>query len=116
MQKRFPRSDLHSHANELKQQKALKSLFVRMTNSDTWEEAAVKYPNHATQEQLQRFIGIDIKKTTPKSFSDFCQRAINTCTATSDSDQQSLSIVVKGVKAFVVFSEHLKFTGIIIKR
>ena len=56
-------SELQSEANNLKQQLALKKAFVKLTNVESWEEAQEKFPHFATQEQLGRFIHIDLKKT-----------------------------------------------------
>ena len=68
-------SELQTEANKLKQQMALKSAFVKLTNSETWERAQEMFPHFATEEQLTRFLNIDLKKSIPKTFSDFCHRA-----------------------------------------
>ncbi len=68
-------SELQTEANQLKQQMALKSAFVKLTNSETWERAQEMFPHFATEEQLTRFLNSDLKKSIPKTFSDFCHRA-----------------------------------------
>ena len=54
---------------------ALKTAFVKLTNSDTWERAAETFPNYATETKLKRFLGCDLKKGIPKLFQDFCHQA-----------------------------------------
>ena len=48
---------------------ALKTTFVKLTNSDTWERAGETFPTHATQMKLSRVL---LKKGIPKPLQDFC--------------------------------------------
>lgn len=67
--------DLKTEAAEIKQMAALKTAFMRLTNTETWEQAEEKYPLFANDSQLQKFIRIDLNKAVPQSFTDFCTRA-----------------------------------------
>lgn len=55
--------------------RALKTAFLRLTNTETWEEAMEEYPSFATEEHLRKFIRIDLHKSIPQPFADFCTRA-----------------------------------------
>lgn len=55
--------------------RALKTAFLRLTNTESWEEAVDKYPQFASEEQLRKYIRMDLNKTIPRSFADFCTRA-----------------------------------------
>lgn len=104
-------SELQSEANNLKQQLALKKAFVKLTNVESWEEAQEKFPHFATQEQLGRFIHIDLKK---KSFTDFCHRA-----KTSGSQSvvsSSSTVVIGGSRASVVVSMITEVNGSLIRQ
>lgn len=46
--------------------------FVRLTNTETWDEAQEKY---ASNLQLQKFLKVDLNKSSPQSLIDFCTRA-----------------------------------------
>ena len=59
---------------ELKQMKALRTTFTRLTNTDSWEAAQELYPQFADDEQLRRYVHVDLKKAIPQSFADLCQR------------------------------------------
>ncbi len=47
------------------------SAFAKLTNIESWDQAVDKFPAFATDDQLNRFLGIDIRKTIPKAF---CQQ------------------------------------------
>ena len=68
-------SDLKIEAADLKQVRALKTAFLRLTNTETWEEACEKFPQFASKGQLQKFIRMDLNKSIPQPFADFCTRA-----------------------------------------
>jgi hypothetical protein len=67
--------DLKKVANELKNLNGLKAAFVKLTNSDSWEMAQETHPSFATEIQLKRFLGSNLKICVPKAFEDFCKRA-----------------------------------------
>ena len=67
--------ELKKEASNLKQIAALKKSFVKLTNSGSWEDAATKFPLHACEHELKKFIALDPSKGTPKCFVDFCKRA-----------------------------------------
>lgn len=100
-------------ATELKQLQSLKNAFVRLTNTDTWEEATTNFPNFATEEQLKKFLSIDVKKKIPQNFVDFCTRAKNTGTSTSASEHSG--IAYKTCTAHVVESKTTEVNGQMIK-
>lgn len=54
---------------------ALKAGFVKLTNSDTWENAMEKFPLYATEAKLSRFLECNMKKGIPMPFHDFCHQA-----------------------------------------
>ena len=68
-------TDLKVQAAKIKQMTALRAAFVRLTNKETWEEAQEKYPMYATDVQLQKFLKVDLNKSIPLTFTDFCTRA-----------------------------------------
>ena len=68
-------ADLKMKAGEIKQMNALQAAFLRLTNTETWEEAQEKYPLFASDAQLRKFLKVDLNKSVPQSFIDFCTRA-----------------------------------------
>ena len=78
---------------QLKQKAALKTAFAKLTNVESWDQAVDKFPAFATDDQLNRFLGIDIRKTIPKAFVSFCQRAKS---YSADDASPAASIVVNG--------------------
>ena len=90
---------------------------MRLTNTDSWDDAK-KFPLFATDEQLLKFINLDLKKAIPKSFSDFYLRAKNSATSqlqsTSDAFTTSFNTVkeefteISGTK---IKNEDPSFTG-----
>ena len=79
-------SDLKLEATDLKQMRALKTAFLRLTNTDTWEDAVQKYPQFASEEQLRKFLRMDLNKSIPQPLADFCTRA-----KLSETDSESSS-------------------------
>lgn len=102
-------SELKVQAAELKQMKALRTAFVRLTNVESWEEAQELYPQFATDDQLHRYIHVDLEKAVPQSFTDFCQRA-KTSNAENAVVDDSLIIRYGTVSAVII--ESSKFTEI----
>ncbi len=107
-------TQLQSDASRLKQKSALKKVFILLTNVESWEEAAEKFPAFATHEQLDRFRDVDIRKTIPKTFTDFCQRAKNSSDTLSSSTGSAM-IVIKGASAIVVVSPLVNVTGSLLR-
>ena len=70
-------AELKSESSKIKQLQSLRIAFVRLTNAKSWEDAKTSFPMYATDEQLLKFIHLDMKKCIPKSLSDFCLRVKN---------------------------------------
>lgn len=72
-------SELQVEANKIKQQSALKTAFVKLTNVESLEEARKKFPHFATEQQLEQYIHIDLKNSIPKPFptSAIMQRVVH---------------------------------------
>ena len=62
-------------ATEVKQMIAVKTAFLPLTNTKTWEEAEEKYPTFSCESQLHNFIRPDLSKSIPWCFTNFCTRA-----------------------------------------
>ena len=90
-------SELQREANRIKQKIALKAAFTTLTNVDSWDEAMDKFPHFTTDEHLDRFMNVDIRKNIPKTFADFCQRAKN---CTSGNLQSNTTRLWKSTGAF----------------
>ena len=74
-------SELKARSAELKNVKALKAAFVKLTNTNSWEEAQESFLLFATENNLHRYIHIDLRKCTPpKKF----QHAKATTSATNE--------------------------------
>ena len=101
-------------ATELKQMQALKKAFTRLTNTDSWEEAVTNFPAFATEEQLRKFLSIDVKKKIPQNFVDFCTRAKNTGASTSVNEPDG-GIAYKSCTAYVVESKVTEVNGQMLK-
>ena len=74
-QKEISLNELKELAAAKKSLYTLKTMFVKLTNSDSWEKATETFPDYATEIKLRRFLGCDLKKGTPKPFQDFCHQA-----------------------------------------
>ena len=68
-------AEMKTAAVEVKQLAAIKMAFLRLTNTETWEQAEERYPLFTSEVQLHRFIHVDLNKLIPQSFTDFCKRA-----------------------------------------
>ena len=109
----FSLNDMQREATKLKQQLALKLAFVKLTNVQSWEEAQEEFPHFATEEQLSRFMQVDVKKNIPKSFTDFCHRARN---STEQNCPSGSSFAVEGSVANVVVSQAAEISGSMIRQ
>ena len=83
IQKEASLNDIKVLSKRAKQIGALKMLFARLTNTDTWAGAQQRYPSQATVLQLEHFVESDLKKGVPKAFQDFCQRVVSTTSTSS---------------------------------
>lgn len=64
----------------------LRQKFVHLTNSKSWKEAETRFPIHTKQEKLEQFLTLNIKKSTPQSFSLFCAEAVSCKERDTDTD------------------------------
>lgn len=94
-------ADLKIKAGEIKQLNALRVAFLRLTNTETWEEAQANYPLFATDTQLLK---VDLSKTIPQSLTDFCTRAK---LSEVQSEAPSGSVVKLGTSIGYVLSANL---------
>ena len=92
IEKNLSLHELKEQSQKMKSMHALKVAFARLTNSDSWEKAAEKFPLFGSDEQLARFVGCDLKKSIPRSFHDFCQRAMLNSKSTSHPQVRSKNI------------------------
>ena len=77
VQKEIPLNSIKDLSKRAKQITTLKTLFARLTNTESWEGAQQRFPNHATIEKLERFVECDLKSSVPKALQDFCQRVVS---------------------------------------
>lgn len=99
----------------------LKEKFVHLTHSKSWRDAEAKFPMHTKHSKLEEFLSLNVKKSTPQAFSQFCAEAvrstqsdlyndiectakiseINKCTFVEVADINSLdpSVVTSGIKS-----------------
>ena len=61
-------SELKEHSTMLKSMTTLKTAFVKITNSESWDKAVESFPNYASEINLKRFLGCDLKKTIQNYF------------------------------------------------
>ena len=69
--KQISLAELKAESSNIKQLHNLCVVFVRLTNTNSWEDAGNKFPEFASDEQLLKFIHLDLKKSIPKSFPIF---------------------------------------------
>ena len=106
-------TELQTAATHLKQKAALKTAFAKLTNVESWDQAVDKFPAFATDDQLNRFLGIDIRKTIPKAFVSFCQRAKSYL---ADDASPASSIIVNGASVNVLVTEISVISGNMIRK
>ncbi len=109
-------AELKTESSNIKQLHNLRVVFVCLTNADscTWEDATNKFPEFASDEQLLKFIHLDLKKAIPKSFSDFCLRAKNSAD-TPQLQSSAFSTSFNAVSAHVVQAKFTEISGTKIK-
>ncbi len=106
-------TELQTAATQLKQKAALKTAFAKLTNVESWDQAVDKFPAFATDDQLNQFLGIDIRKTIPKAFVSFCQRAKS---YSADDASPASSIVVNCASVNVLVTEISVISGKMIRK
>lgn len=107
-------SELQVEANKIKQQSALKVAFVKLTNVQSWEEAQEKFPHFATEHQLERFVHIDLKKSIPKTFANFCHRAKSS--GSQSLAPSSASVKLRESTESVLVSTTTELNGMLIRQ
>ncbi len=107
-------AELKTESSNIKQLHSLRVAFIRLTNADSWEDAKVKFPDFATDEQLLKFIHLDLKKAIPKSFSDFCLRAKNSAD-TPRFQSSAFTTSFNAVSAHVLQAKFTEISGTKIK-
>ena len=108
-------SELKSEAAHIKQLGSLRAAFLRLTNTESWSEAQEKFPHFATESQLRKFSHLDLKKSIPTSFTDFCTRA-KASETTSEIPPESVVYSFESVKANIVESNISTITGHLLKK
>jgi hypothetical protein len=75
--------DIKTLAGNLKTMNGLKTAFLKLTNIESWAVAQETCQGFASEAQLGRFFGCNLRNGVPKSFQEFCQRAKASGTAES---------------------------------
>ena len=110
-------SELKKEANSLKQLAALKKNFVKLTNSNNWEDAVARYPQFACESEMKKFIALDLSKGIPKSFLDFCKRAKSTAdtgVTSSDSSVDHTFVQYGNIVGYALKHNPLELSGLVI--
>ena len=92
LQKEITLAQLKERAAELKQKKAIRIAFVRLTSSLSWETAQDHFPDYVAE--LDSFLCFDFKKQIPKLFQDFCHRAVLSKESTSTASDTSTTVLL----------------------
>ena len=80
----------------------IEKAFCRCTNTTTWLIAQDRFPNHASEDLLQKFLQLDFSKSVPEAFMALCQSAlINEVATTSSVDTFNFN----GCKAYIVIDD-----------
>ena len=117
IEKKISLAELKEESVRLKHLQSLRLAFVRLTNADSWENAHNQFPQFAKDEQLLKFIHLDIKKSIPKSLSDFCLRAKHSAdTAPLESTTDTLTITQNTVCTRVLREKFTEISGTKIKK
>ena len=77
-------AEMRDAATKLRGMQVVKGTFTKMTGCTNWNEAAMKFPNHAVEEQLKAFTGLSFKGGLPDVFKEYCRAAM-----TSQEDVES---------------------------
>ena len=64
VQKEIPLKDLSEQAKQIS---TLKTMFAQLTNTESWEGAQQRFPNHAIIEKRERFVECNLKSSIPKA-------------------------------------------------
>ena len=115
LDRRLSLTELQAEASKRKQIIALKKQFTKLTNVSSWSEAQEKYPLFATEDQLHRFIGVDVRKGVTKAFEAFCQRARSFSESASGPESASI-LVVRENTATVVVAQPSEVSGSFLRR
>ena len=110
--------ELKGEADKVKQIRALHVAFLRLTNTKTWDEAQQKFPHFATDVQMEKFMLCNLKKSVPKTFLDFCQRAKDSVAEEHalNPELHPFSVTVQDRSITVVNSKLAEVTGQKIRR
>lgn len=106
--------DLKEAAADVKQMAALKLAFLRSTNIDNWESAQHRLPLFANEEQLRKFSKINIGRSIPQSFIDFCNRAKQS--EGEQSPELGTEVQLSDANGYVIASKVTELSGNQIKQ
>ena len=101
--------DLKQAAVDVKHLESLKLAFLRSTNIDSWESAQDRLPLFANEEQLKKFCKINIGKTIPQSFIEFCNRAKQS--EEGQNPDLGIEIQLKNANGYVITSKLTELSG-----
>ena len=99
-------------ASDLKCISGLKLAFLKLTNCELWDIASELYPPYATEAQLKRFTGINLKIGIPNSFQEFCRRAKSTTESTQSDREEALFTICKSGIPLTVNILRARFTEV----
>lgn len=73
----------------------LQEKFIHLTNCKDWNEAKSRFPIHAKQEKLEQFLALNLKKSTPQAFSQFCAGAVLATQSENTTDDRNSTVISK---------------------
>ena len=89
---------LRAACKERKSLELMKNIFVKEVGCDTWEQAQVKFPLHATTDQLQRFTGQAFINGLPSpALQHHCQKALKSILPSEPSNTEPRITVVNKI-------------------
>lgn len=83
--------ELKKKCEKEKRMSDLREKFVHLTNCKSWKEAEARYPVHTKQDKLEQFLSLNMKKSTPQVFSQFCAEAVSCTVPNKDVDSECTS-------------------------
>lgn len=76
LSKELSLKELKKRCEEERKLNDLHEKFVHLTNCKNWKEAETRFPIHTKPDKLKQFLTLNLKKSTPQAFSQFCAEAV----------------------------------------
>ena len=95
-------AEMKKEAAEFRSLTTIKATFLRLTSTNTWNDAEGKFPTFTSIKRLSQYMPLDFRHGIPEVFRLYCQAALDSTATAGASTSSAMKIDVNGVGVHLI--------------